>query len=380
VPGRFRALGASERIDVARKETASPTVNLPFAPPLDPMLAKLGDAIPEQGDWLFEPKWDGFRAIVFRDGDELWIQSRDRKPLGRYFPELVATLLDGLPPRCVVDGEIVIVGSRGLDFEALQLRLHPAESRIERLAREIPAGFVAFDLLADGDRDLRPAPQHARRSALERALRGARPPLLVTPATRSRELARDWFDRLEGAGIEGLIAKPLDLEYQPGRRALLKVKHVRTVDCVVAGFRWHKSGGGRVGSLLLGLHDDDGVLHHVGITSSFKMAERRALAERLEPLRAGAREMHPWIRAWGEAEQGGRRPAGSRWNPEKPLTWEPVRPELVVEVRFDYLQGGRFRHAATFLRWRADKAPAECRYDQIDEPAPVNLAEWLAGE
>ncbi|HVS64810.1 MAG TPA: ATP-dependent DNA ligase [Thermoanaerobaculia bacterium] len=353
-------------------------MNLPFSPPLDPMLAQIGETVPEEGRWLFEPKWDGFRAIVFRDGQELLIQSRDHRPLERFFPELVAPLLRDLPRRCVVDGEVILLGPQGLDFEALQLRLHPAESRIEKLARETPAGYVAFDLLALGDRDLRGEPQEARRAALEDALGGVQAPLLVTPATRSREVARDWFDRLEGAGFEGLIAKPLDLAYQPKKRALLKIKHVRTVDCVVAGFRWHKNGPGElVGSLLLGLYDDDGVLHHVGITSSFKMTYRRELARRLEPLREGASESHPWLGEWAAAGNHGRRPAGSRWNPQKSLSWEPLRPELVVEVKFDYLQGGRFRHAATFLHWREDKLPEECTYDQIEEPSPLDLSEFL---
>ena len=353
-------------------------MNLPFPPPLDPMLAQIGETVPEEGEWLFEPKWDGFRAIVFRDAEELLIQSRDHRPLERFFPELVAPLLRDLPRRCVVDGEVILLGPQGLDFEALQLRLHPAESRIEKLARETPAGFVAFDLLALGDRDLRGEVQAARREALEEALAGVGAPLLVTPATRSRETARDWFDRLEGAGIEGLIAKPLDLAYQPKKRALLKIKHVRTVDCVVAGFRWHKNGPGElVGSLLLGLYSHDGVLHHVGITSSFKTTYRRELAHRLEPLREGASEVHPWLGEWGEAGNRGRRPTGSRWNPQKSLSWEPLRPELVAEVKFDYLQGGRFRHAATFLRWREDKRPEECTYDQIEAPPPVVLGAFL---
>lgn len=352
---------------------------LAFQPPLDPMLAKSGDAMPAGDRWLFEPKWDGFRAIVFRDGDELLIQSRDKKPLGRYFPELTEPLLASLPGRAVVDGEIVRIGPQGLDFEALQMRLHPAASRVEKLARETPAGFVAFDLLAEGNEDLRALSQEERRARLEAALGGASAPILVTPATRSRERAADWFERLEGAGIEGLIAKPLDLAYQPKKRALLKIKHVRTVDCVVAGFRWHKNGPGElVGSLLLGLYDEEQRLHHVGITSSFKMAYRRELAEQLEPLRKNGADTHPWMREWSEDKKTGRRPSGSRWSPGKSLAWEPVRLERVAEVKFDYLQSGRFRHAATFLRWRDDKPVAQCSFDQIEVPEAVDLASFLS--
>ena len=357
-------------------------MSFPLEPPIEPMLAKIAEGIPESGDWLFEPKWDGFRAIIFRDGEELLIQSRDKKPLDRYFPELREPLLAGLPKRCVVDGEVILIGPNGLDFGALQLRLHPAESRVNRLAAETPAAFVAFDLLALDDRDLRKLSQEERRSLLEQALGEPEPPfLMVTPVTRSRATARRWFDTLEGAGIEGLIAKPASITYQPKKRVLSKIKHVRTVDCVVAGFRWHKNGPGElVGSLLLGLYDQQERLHHVGITSSFKMTERRKLATLLEPYREGARADHPWM-GWDQApspEEASRprskRPSGSRWTRGKSLAFEPLRLERVAEVKFDYLQNGRFRHASTFLRWRTDKSPADCRFDQVEKPAPVDLA------
>lgn len=355
-------------------------MKLPIDPPLPPMLAKLTRDMPKEGDWLFEPKWDGFRAIVFRDRDELFLQSRDSRPLDRYFPELCQALLAQLPERCVVDGEIVIVGERGLDFETLQLRLHPAESRINKLAAAHPTSFIAFDLLAIGDRDLRQETQVTRREALEEALSTVSGQVMVTPVTRSREQARRWFDTLEGAGIEGLIAKPGDLTYQPKKRAMLKIKHVRTADCVVGGFRWHKNGPGElIGSLLLGLYDDDGRLQNVGITSSFKMDYRRQLAKELEPLTEGAAEDHPW--QWGHASeepQKTRTPGGmSRWSQGKDLSWVPLRIERVVEVKFDYMQSGRFRHAASFVRWREDKHPNECRFDQIEEPAAVDLRELL---
>jgi ATP-dependent DNA ligase len=354
-------------------------MRLPVDPPIEPMLAKAADGLPEGEGWLFEPKWDGFRALVFRDGDELLIQSRDLKPLDRYFPELAAPLKASLPARCILDGEVVIAGDGGLQFEALLLRIHPAESRVRMLAEQSPASYVAWDLLALGDEDLRTTPQGERRIRLERALAGASPPIHLTPATRDRALASDWFDRFEGAGLDGVVAKRLDGAYQPGKRAMIKVKHQRTADCVVAGFRWHKDGDGeRVGSLLLGLFDAAGGLHHVGVTSSFTMATRRELAKELAPLRKDALASHPW-RAWAAAMEGSvRMPGGlSRWSQGKDLSWEPLRVERVCEVKYDHLQGDRFRHAAVFLRWRPDKPPSDCRYDQLEVTPPAELAEIL---
>ncbi len=351
--------------------------SLPFGPPLPPMLAKLAGALPEGEGWLYEPKWDGFRALVFRDGDALYLQSRDERPLGRYFPELCEALLAQVPETCVLDGEIVVAREGALDFEALQLRLHPAASRVKKLAAATPASFVAFDLLALGADDLRERPERERRAALERALAGASPPIHVTPATTDRALAAEWFERFEGAGLDGVIAKPFDLVYQSKKRAMLKIKHARTADCVVAGFRWHKKGPGElVGSLLLGLYDDDARLQHVGVTSSFTTTKRRALAEELAPLREGALEGHPWA-SWASAD-GGRRPGlQSRWSQGKDLAWEPLRIERVCEVKYDHLQGRRFRHATTFQRWRSDKAPADCRYDQLEVTPPYELQRIL---
>src|SRR5581483_241293 len=348
----------------------------PIEPPIKPMLAKLAEELP-RGPFLYEPKWDGFRAIVFRSADEVYIQSRDLRPLDRYFPELHVACLDRLPPHCVVDGEIVIVTPRGLDFDRLQLRLHPAASRVAKLSTETPASFVAFDLLAADGRDVCGAPQAERRRQLERLLAGVEPPVHVTPMTRDAALASEWLKRFEGAGLDGVIAKPEDGVYEPGRRAMFKIKHVRTADCVVAGFRWHKAGKDElVGSLLLGLYDAAGRLHHVGVTSSFTMAARRQLAKELEPLRERAREHHPW-RDWAEGEgHGGQRMPGgqSRWSAGKDLSWEPLRIERVVEVKYDHMQGDRFRHAAVFLRWRPDKPPAECRYDQLEVTTPYEIA------
>jgi ATP-dependent DNA ligase len=340
------------------------------------MLAKLAESLPA-GRFLYEPKWDGFRALVFRGaGDEVFIQSRDLRPLDRYFPELHEAFLRLLPPGCVVDGEIVIAGPLGLDFDALQLRLHPAASRVARLAAESPAAFVAFDLLAADGEDLRGQPQTERRARLERLMVNAPSPLHLTPMTRDVGLAAEWLARFEGAGLDGVVAKPESGLYQPGRRAMIKVKHARTADCVVAGFRWHKSGGDAVGSLLLGLFDDAGVLHHVGITSAFTMAVRRKLASELAPLRERAAEHHPW-RDWKspDAHLSARLPGGqSRWSAGKDLSWEPLRIERVCEVRYDHLQGDRFRHATIFVRWRADKQPADCRYDQLEVTTPYELA------
>jgi len=347
-----------------------------LAPPIAPMLAKLAEEIPIGEDYLYEPKWDGFRAIVFRDGAELYIQSRDLKPLDRYFPDLHQALLERLPAQCVLDGEIVIATKDGLDFDALQLRLHPAESRVAKLAEAQPASFVAFDLLAIEGHDLRGTPQAERRARLERALAKVRPPLHLTPMTRDIELAKKWLAEFEGAGLDGVIAKPAAGLYQPGKRAMIKVKHARTADCVVGGFRWYKGHEGVVGSLLLGLYDDRGRLHHVGVTSSFTLARRKELAAELAPLRPNALDGHPW-REWKDPEEhmSSRMPGGqSRWSAGKDLSWEPVRADRVVEVKYDHMQGDRFRHAAIFLRWRPDKSAKDCRYDQLEVTAPYELA------
>src|SRR5829696_2309663 len=339
------------RMSSARAKATLGRVALPFDPPLQPMLAKPSDGLPSGDGWLFEPKWDGFRAIVFRDGDEVYTQSRDLKPLDRYFPELAAPFLAQLPERCVLDGEVVIAGPDGLAFESLLLRIHPAASRVKLLAGETPASFVAWDLLALGDDDLRAVPQGERRARLEDVFADVQAPVHLTPATQDRSLAADWFDRFEGAGLDGVIAKRLDGAYLPGKRAMLKIKHERTADCVVAGFRWHKNGPGtHVGSLLLGLYDDAGTLHHVGVTSSFSWDRREALVAELEPLREGAGDNHPWGE-WAEwaamaaADASGQRLPGatSRWNRGKDLSWEPLRAERVVEVAYDHLQGDRFR-------------------------------------
>jgi ATP-dependent DNA ligase len=356
-------------------------MQLPFLPPIEPMLAKAADALPTGDGWLYEPKWDGFRAIVFRDGPETYLQSRDLKPLNRYFPELESPLLASLPERCILDGEVVIAGEGGLRFEALLLRIHPAESRVRMLAEQSPASFVAWDLLAVDDADLRSTPQGERRRRLEAALAGAKPPVHLTPATTDRSRAADWFERFEGAGLDGVVAKRLDGTYQPGKRAMIKVKHQRTADCVVAGFRWHKNGPGtHVGSLLLGLFDAAGKLHHVGVTSSFSWDRRASILAELEPLRANGLDGHPW-REWAEwaelgaADASGQRLPGatSRWNRGKDLSWEPLRAERVVEVAYDHLQGDRFRHGTTFVRWRPDKRPEDCRYDQLEETPAYEL-------
>jgi ATP-dependent DNA ligase len=353
-----------------------PSKEFAIAPPIEPMLAKAVAELPVDGRLLYEPKWDGFRAIVFRGGGDVFIQSRDLRPLDRYFPELHESLAAALPDGCVLDGEVVIATPHGLDFDALQLRLHPAASRVAKLARETPSSFVAFDALAADGLDLRERPQAERRERLERMLRAAQPPIYLTPMTRDAAVAAEWLQRFEGAGLDGVIAKPADGLYEPGKRAMFKVKHARTADCVVAGFRWHKAGKGElIGSLLLGLYDARGRLHHVGVTSAFTMAERRRLAGELAPLRERALDEHPW-RDWAEAgaDGGTRMPGGqSRWSAGKDLSWEPLRIERVCEVKYDHMQGDRFRHAAIFLRWRPDKPPRECGYDQLEVTAPFEL-------
>ena len=348
------------------------------------MLSTAADALPRGDGWQFEPKWDGFRTLVFRDGDEIVLQSRDEKTMNRYFPELVEPLAAALPERCVLDGEIVIAGPDGLDFEALLMRIHPAASRVKLLAAQTPASFVAWDLLALGDEDLREVPLEARRERLEQSLGDASPSVHISPATRDRTLAEDWFRRFEGAGLDGVMAKRLDAPYRPGERTMIKVKHSRTADCVVAGFRWHKAGPGTmIGSLLLGLYDDEGTLHHVGVAAAFTNAVRKQLVAELAPLRENALEGHPW-RAWAAAQDEGhadgqRRPgATSRWNRGKDLSWEPLRPERVCEVAYDHMQGTRFRHAAHFLRWRTDKRPRDCRYDQLEVTPAYELERVFA--
>ena len=350
-------------------------------PTVLPMLAKRVDELPREVGWSFEPKWDGFRTLIFRDGDELFIQSRDEKPLDRYFPELAAPLKAQLPERCVLDGEIVIARDDALDFEALQLRLHPAASRAKMLSEQIPASVVFFDLLCEGDRDLRAAPFRERRAALETALAGAKPPLHVTPATQDLATAEDWFRRFEGAGLDGVMAKRLTGAYELDKRVMLKVKHERECDCVVAGFRWHKgSEKTAVGSLLLGLFDDAGALQHVGVVASFTAAKRKELVEFLAPYRENALDGHPW-REWASVdwEQMQRRPGmGSRWSQGKDLSWEPVRAELVVEVAYDHMQGSRFRHTAQFRRWRDDKPTKDCTFEQLEVVPAHELAKIFA--
>jgi len=331
------------------------------------MLAKIAEHVPESGDFLFEPKWDGFRAIVFRSADDVYIQSRDLKPLDRYFPELHAVFLERLPSGAVVDGEIVMPTKHGLDFGGLQMRLHPAASRVEKLAKAAPAAFVAFDLLAIGRKSLLAVPQTERRRQLEQLFKKIRRPLHLTPMTRDPKLAVDWLQRFEGAGLDGVIAKPAGAAYQPGKRAMFKIKHVRSADCVVAGFRWHKSGKGVLGSLLLGLYDDEDTLQHVGVTSAFTMAMRKQLVKEFAPLRKNALQNHPW-REWADAQAvSSRMPGGqSRWSAGKDLSWEPLRIERVCEVKYDHMEGDRFRHATIFQRWRPDKNPKDCRYDQLE--------------
>jgi ATP-dependent DNA ligase len=349
-------------------------VELPVIPPVRPMLAKSVRELPRGAGLCYEPKWDGFRCIVFRDGPDVELSSRGERPLRRYFPELVESLREALPPRCVVDGEVVIVTGTGLDFDALQNRLHPAASRVRKLAQETPASFVAFDLLALGEEDLTEQPFRERRRALEGMLDTELARVHLTPLTEDPELAQDWFDRFEGAGFDGVVVKQDDLPYEQELRVMWKVKHERTADCVVAGFRWHKDGNG-VGSLLLGLYDEAGTLHHVGVASSFTAERRRELVGELAPLRESAVEGHPW-RDWVAPQDGdGRMPgAVSRWTGNKDPSWEPLRPELVAEVRYEHVQAGRFRHGGHLVTFRPDREPESCTYAQLDEVAPAELA------
>jgi ATP-dependent DNA ligase len=354
---------------------------LPVTPPVSPMLAKLARELPTTPGLLYEPKWDGFRCIVFRDGDDVELGSRNERPLTRYFPDLLEPVRAALAERAVVDGEIVIMTDHGLDFDLLSLRIHPAKSRVAMLAADTPAAFVAFDLLAEGDDDLRERPLSERRSRLEAVLASTAPPVYLTPTTEDPEVARDWFGRFEGAGLDGVVAKPLDAPYGEGKRTMLKVKHLRTADCVVAGYRWHKSGP-IVGSLLLGLYDEEGSLQHVGVTASFTMKRRAELLDELAAYAVEDASGHPWA-AWAEAEAHGkdRLPgAVSRWNAKKDLSWVPLRPDLVVEVAYDHMEGTRFRHTAQWRRWRPDREPASCTYDQLERPVRFDLTEILAAQ
>ena len=354
-------------------------MTLPVRPPVSPMLAKLARELPTGEGWCYEPKWDGFRCVVYRDGDDVELGSRNEKSLTRYFPEILGPLRASLPEQAVVDGELVIATDDGLDFDLLSNRIHPAASRVEKLATETPVSFVAFDLLAVMDTDLRPTPFSERRSLLEAALKKAKPPVHLTPLTRDPEVARDWFGRFEGAGLDGVVAKSLEEPYREAKRTMLKVKHQRTADCVVAGYRVHKDGNG-VGSFLLGLYDAAGTLHHVGVASNFTAAVRGELVVELAPLAEDAFDDHPW-REWqsqdaGEEPSGQRLPgAPSRWNVKKDMAWVPLRIERVAEVAFEHMQGDRFRHNARFVRWRSDREPSSCTYEQMDVPVPVELRE-----
>ncbi|WP_307023958.1 ATP-dependent DNA ligase [Arthrobacter globiformis] len=354
-------------------------MQLPVMPPVAPMLAKSVGAIPE-GRLSYEPKWDGFRSIIFRDGDDVEIGSRNEKPMTRYFPELVEALKANLPPKCVLDGEIVLVGASGdrLDFDALQQRIHPAASRVKMLSEQTPAKFVAFDLLALGDEDFSGRPFAERRAALEQAFASASAPVHLTAATQDPELAGKWFHQFEGAGLDGIIAKPLDGPYQPDKRVMFKIKHERTADCVLAGYRVHKSGPDTIGSLLLGLYKPDGELASVGVVGAFPMKRRKELFEELQPLVTSFDE-HPW--AWAKQEEGARTPRnaeGSRWSAGKDLSFTPLRPERVLEVKYDHMEGERFRHTAQFVRWRPDRDPESCNFEQLEEPVKFDLAEVLA--
>jgi ATP-dependent DNA ligase len=355
-------------------------MDLPVKPTILPMLAKRVSQLPASGEWIFEPKWDGFRALIFREGKEVLIQSRDEKSLNRYFPELIEPILKQLPGRCVLDGEIVVAQNGALDFDALQLRIHPAASRVHLLSEQIPAAIVFFDLLAEGKKDLRGRPFAERRRRLEAVLSSARPPLHITPATSDFSLASDWFRRFEGAGLDGVVAKPSVGTYESNKRVMLKVKHERECDCVVAGFRWHKKGERTmIGSLLLGLFNDSGVLQHVGVCASFTDQKRIELVDFLKPYRKDALVSHPW-KEWASAELASSRMPGaqSRWSAGKDLSWEPLRPELVVEVAYDHMQGDRFRHTAQFRRWRIDKKPTDCTFAQLEVVAPHELESIFA--
>jgi len=349
-------------------------MQLPVNPPILPMLAKRVSELPTAGDWIFEPKWDGFRALIFRDGKEVMIQSRDEKPLNRYFPELIEPILKQLPSRCVLDGEVVVAQNGALDFDSLQLRIHPAASRIKLLSEQIPSSIVFFDLLAEGKKDLRDVPFEERRRRLESVLSSATPPLHLTPATSDFALASDWFRRFEGAGLDGVVAKPAAGTYESNKRVMLKVKHERECDCVVAGFRWHKKGERtRLGSLLLGLFDEQGKLHHVGVCASFTDQKRIELVEFLKPYRKDALVSHPW-KEWAEPGLSRRLPGvQSRWSHGKDLSWEPLRPELVVEVAYEHMQGDRFRHTTQFRRWRTDKKITDCTYEQLEVVPPHEI-------
>jgi ATP-dependent DNA ligase len=346
-------------------------------PPVSPMLARAANELPLGDGWLYEPKWDGFRCVVFRDGEEVVLGSRNERPLTRYFPDLLAPLRACLPSRCVLDAELVVPGERGLDFDALQQRIHPAESRVKRLSEETPASFVAFDLLALDDTSLMDTPLRDRRALLEKALAGAQAPIHLTPMTRDRTLAEDWFVRFEGAGLDGIMAKPGEGVYEPGKRVQFKVKHRRSADCVVAGYRMHKDGEG-VGSLLLGLYDPDERLHHVGVASSFTARRRKELLGEVSLYLVDDLADHPWGEWASQANLTdlARMPgAVSRWNAKKDLSFTPLRPELVAEVAFEQVQNGRFRHSARLLRWRPDRTAESCTYGQLDETPPYELAQ-----
>ena len=363
-PARAASLDDNERMQ------------LPVMPPVAPMLAKSVPDIPK-GELSFEPKWDGFRSIIFRDGDEVEIGSRNERPMTRYFPEVVEAVKRSLPERCVVDGEIVVVVGDRLEFEVLQQRIHPAASRVKLLSEQTPASFIAFDLLADGDTDWTGQPFEERRAALEQALADAEPPIHLTPVTRDHALATEWFSQFEGAGLDGVVAKPLQGTYQPDKRVMFKIKHQRTADCVVAGYRVHKSGPDSIGSLLLGLYNDDGELASVGVIGAFPAARRKELFTELQPL-VTTFDDHPW--AWAKQEEGARTPRNSefsRWNNGKDLSFVPLRPELVVEVRYEHMEGVRFRHTAQFNRWRPDREPRSCTYEQLEEPVKFDLADIL---
>jgi ATP-dependent DNA ligase len=351
-------------------------MQLPVMPPVSPMLAKLVPTIPT-GDFAYEPKWDGFRSIIFRDGDEVEIGSRNEKPMTRYFPEIVEAVKANLPQRCVLDGEIVVALGDRLEFEVLQQRIHPAASRVKLLSEQTPASFVAFDLLALDDTDYTGRPFAERRAALERALADAAAPIHLTPATRDHALAEEWFSQFEGAGLDGVIAKPLDGPYAPGKRTMFKIKHQRTADCVVAGYRVHASGPDAIGSLLLGLYTDDGTLASVGVIGAFPAARRKELFAELQPL-VTSFDGHPWDWAGQPAEtRNPRSSEHSRWNVGKDLSFVPLRPELVVEVRYEHMEGTRFRHTAQFNRWRPDRDPRTCTYEQLEEPVKYDLADIL---